>query len=84
MVHNQDSSDGSKADKLTKQQAKMLKEAGYDPEQLKKEVLGSKAKVTQFDLFMDENGDMFVKPKSGKGPGEPLGLNFKKIVGLCN
>ncbi|TVR27556.1 MAG: hypothetical protein EA390_13715 [Balneolaceae bacterium] len=31
------------------------------------------------DFYKKPNGDIVVKPKNGKGPGEPTGLNIKNI-----
>ena len=28
------------------------------------------------DLYKDKNGNVYEKPKGGKGPGEPIGLNL--------
>jgi len=56
-----------------------LKEAGVDPEQLKTETTGKK-KTGGVDLFKGPNGDICVKPKDGKGPGEPTGININDII----
>jgi hypothetical protein len=38
-------------------------------------VTGDK-KVSKYDLYKDRDGNISVKPKNGKGPGEPTGLNI--------
>jgi hypothetical protein len=78
IVHNAD--DGFR--KLNPYYKELLEAAGFDLETMKKEVLGSNAKVSKFDLFVDKEGNIVVKPKNGMGPGELLG-NFGKILGIC-
>lgn len=79
--HNGDKDDsdttkeGAQDKALTKGEIKRLKDAGEDIHKLKQEVMGSK-NVSQFDLFKTKNGDIVVKPKNGKGPSEPTGLNI--------
>jgi hypothetical protein len=34
---------------------------------------------SKYDLFKNQNGDVFVKPRSGTGPGEPTGINLKEL-----
>lgn len=60
--------------KLTPGEIKKLKEAGYDPEELK----GGK-RTGQRDLFKDKKGEIKVKPKDGSGPGEPLGIYINNL-----
>jgi Bacterial toxin 33 len=48
-----------------------------DPEQLKKDILGSNANIGKYDLYKDKKGNIYVKPKGNKGPGAPTGLNIK-------
>jgi hypothetical protein len=31
---------------------------------------------SKYDLFKDKDGNIFVKPKNGSGPGEPTGINI--------
>lgn len=31
------------------------------------------------DLFKDQDGDIYVHPKDGSGPGEPTGYNIYKL-----
>jgi RHS repeat-associated protein len=48
-----------------------LKEAGIDIHDLKPKKRGSR-----FDLFKDKKGNIYLKPKNGKGPGEPIHMNI--------
>jgi hypothetical protein len=59
---------------LTKGEIKKLKDAGFDPEELK----GGKA-TGKLDLFKDPKGNIIIKPKSGNGPGDPTGININNI-----
>jgi hypothetical protein len=78
MTNKEDSSsdDGDGADdkKLTPGEIKKLKEAGYDPEELK----GGR-RTGQWDLFKDKKGNITVKPKDGSGPGDPAGININDL-----
>lgn len=59
--------------KLSEGEIKKLQQAGENIEELK----GGKS-ASQYDLFKDpKTGEIYVKPKSGAGPGEPTGLNIK-------
>jgi hypothetical protein len=58
--------------KLTPGEIKKLKKAGYDPEELKDFNAGR-------DLFKDSKGNICVKPKNGKGPGDFLGININDL-----
>lgn len=62
--------------KLSKFIVDKMKAAGFDPHEIKKEVISKNAKVSRY-LFVEESGDIVVKPKTGVGPGEPTGLNVK-------
>ncbi|MBV9042735.1 MAG: hypothetical protein JOZ68_17160 [Acidimicrobiia bacterium] len=31
------------------------------------------------DLYVDDDGNVVVKPKGGKGPGEPVGVNLRDL-----
>jgi hypothetical protein len=33
----------------------------------------------KYDLYKDKSGNIIVKPKSGKGPGEYTGINLKDL-----
>jgi hypothetical protein len=57
---------------LTDDEIRRLKRGGEDIHALK----GGK-NASSKDLYKDRRGDIFVKPKGGKGPGEPTGLNIK-------
>jgi RHS repeat-associated protein len=54
--------------RLSDGEIKKLKNAGHDIHDLKPN--------SDFDLFKNRNGDIFVKPKSGIGPGDPTGINI--------
>ena len=53
--------------KLSKGEIKAPKDRGIDPHDLKPN--------SKFDLFKDKDGNIFVKPKNGAGPGDPTGIN---------
>jgi RHS repeat-associated protein len=57
--------------KLSPGQIKKLKEAGFDPHELK---LGAGE-----DLYTDSEGNIYAKPQDGTGPGEPIGINIKNL-----
>jgi len=57
--------------KLGKGEIKKLKDAGVDIHDTKSEKNAGKR-----DLYKNKKGDIFVKPKGGKGPGDPTGLNI--------
>lgn len=65
---------GSQDRKLSDGEIKRLKEAGYDIHELK----GGK-NASKYDLFKKPNGDIYVKPKSGNGPSDPLGININNL-----
>ncbi len=60
--------------RLSKGEIKLLTESGHHPHDLKPRKSGSK-----FDIFKDENGDLYVMPKDGSGPGDPLGININDL-----
>ena len=60
--------------RLSGGEVKKLDEAGHDVHELK----GGKNASKQ-DLFKDQKGNVYVKPKSGSGPGEPTGINLKDL-----
>ena len=67
--------DTGKQDKiLTPGDIKELKDRFIDPEDLK----GGR-KTGELDLYKKPNGDIVVKPKGGRGEGEPTGYNIKDI-----
>ncbi|HAS6045562.1 hypothetical protein D8T26_02900 [Vibrio vulnificus] len=51
-----------------------LKGQGVDPHDMKPKKNGSK-----YDLFKDRDGNIFVKPKKGNGPGEFTGFNIYNL-----
>jgi RHS repeat-associated protein len=53
--------------KVTEQE---LKEAGLDAHELKRGQKGT-------DIYKDREGNLYEKPKGGRGPGDPLGINIK-------
>ena len=60
--------------KLTQAEIQKLIDAGIDPEELK----GGKS-TGQWDLYKDSQGNIYIKPKGGSGPGEPTGVNINWI-----
>ncbi len=58
--------------KLSRGEIEALKRRGIDPHELKPN--------SKFDLFKNRNGDISVRPKGGKGPGDPTGLNIKDFL----
>jgi len=67
-------SDAYSKDNHRKLSDKELKDRGLDAEEIKKQI-GAKP-GGHFDLFVDKNGKIIVKPKSGIGPGEDTGYNL--------
>ena len=61
--------------RLSPGEIRALKGAGVDPEELK----GGKRTGSQ-DLYKDQKGNIYVKPKGGKGAGEPTGLNINDYL----
>ena len=66
--------DGSQDQRLSRGEIDALEDAGIDVHELK----GGKG-TGKLDLFKDKGGDIYVKPKSGDGPGESTGLNIKNF-----
>jgi len=60
--------------RLSSGEIQALKKAGINPERLKDNLGNSKS-----DLFKDGKGNIYIKPKSGNGPGEPTGINIKSL-----
>ncbi len=71
MLKKDDAENPEQMKKLGKGEIKKLKDAGVDIHELK-----GGGKVSRGDLFKNKKGDIFVKPKSGKGPGDPTGINI--------
>ncbi len=45
---------------------------------LDKDIHATKGKdSSRYDIYKDDKGNLYQKPKGGKGPGEPLDLNIK-------
>ncbi len=59
--------------KLTDGEIEALEEGGVDIHDLKDDVPGGASKG---DLYKDRNGDIYVKPKGGRGYGMETGLNI--------
>ncbi|KSV75915.1 hypothetical protein N185_15835 [Sinorhizobium sp. GW3] len=57
---------------LSPGEIKKLKKGGHDPHELK-EGFGP---PSHSDLYKDKQGNIYVKPKGGKGAGDPTGLNI--------
>ncbi|MFK7874147.1 MAG: polymorphic toxin type 33 domain-containing protein [Oligoflexales bacterium] len=47
-------------------------------ERIKQEIYG-KHNGSKYDLYKDRTGDLYVKPKGGRGPGEPTGYNIHDL-----
>jgi RHS repeat-associated protein len=63
--------------KLSPGEIQELKDKGYDPETIKDETFpGAGGKV---DLYKTPDGEIVVKGKGGVGPGEPTGINIKRL-----
>jgi hypothetical protein len=69
-----DERDPAQDKRLNKGEIKKLKKAGHDPHDLKPEYQGSR-----YDLFKDRQGNIYVKPRNGAGPGDPTGLNINNL-----
>jgi hypothetical protein len=54
--------------KLSKGEIDKLMEKGINPHSLKPD--------SKYDLFKDVDGNIYVKPKNGSGPGDPTGINI--------
>jgi Bacterial toxin 33 len=59
---------------LSNDETRKLKDANIDVHQLKGVKNSSKR-----DLFKDENGNIYVKPKGGQSEGEETGLNIREF-----
>lgn len=66
--------DGSQDKKLSNGEIDALQDAGIDVHELK----GGKG-TGKTDLFKDQEGNVYVKPKSGEGAGEGTGVNIKDL-----
>lgn len=61
--------------KLSPGEIKKLKDAGWDHADKGVNGKGGGPK----DLWKDKNGNVYEKPKSGSGPGEPIGVNLNNL-----
>jgi RHS repeat-associated protein len=59
---------------LTNGDIKILQNAGHDIHELK-----GNDNASKYDLYKDTAGNVYVKPKGGKGPGEETGINVKDL-----
>ena len=59
---------------LSKGEIKRLEDAGHDVHDLK----GGK-NASKYDLYKDRCGNIYVKPKGGRGPGEPINVNINDL-----
>jgi hypothetical protein len=66
-----DGRDGSQDQQLSKGEIGKLKKGNVDVHDLK-----GKENSSKRDLYKDKSGNIYVKPKGGKGSGEPTGLNI--------
>jgi hypothetical protein len=65
--------DGSRDRKLSNGEIQRLKDAGEDIHELKRDCEGGASKC---DLYKDRDGNIYVKPKGGRGAGDFTGLNI--------
>ncbi|MFF0541293.1 polymorphic toxin type 33 domain-containing protein [Nocardia thailandica] len=56
---------------LSKDDIKELKARGHDPHDIKPEP------PSRYDLYKDGKGNVYIKPKGGKGPGDPTGIRLR-------
>jgi len=61
-------------EKLSPAEIERLKDVGYDIHEEK----GRKG-ASRRDLYKDREGNVYVKPKGGRGPGEPLNINLNDV-----
>jgi RHS repeat-associated protein len=59
---------------LTGGDIKLLQGAGYDIHELK-----GGENASKYDLYKDKAGNVYVKPKGGKGPGDETGINLNEL-----
>ncbi|WP_446224821.1 polymorphic toxin type 33 domain-containing protein [Nocardia sp. IBHARD005] len=56
---------------LTDKDIRELKSRGHDPHDVKPEP------PSRYDLYKDGKGNVYIKPKGGKGPGDPTGIRLQ-------
>lgn len=55
-----------------------LKQNGIDTHELKRDMLGRKAPIAQYDIYVNKDtGELFIFGKGGKGVGIPTGEFIK-------
>jgi RHS repeat-associated protein len=59
---------------LSPGEIRKLQDAGHDVHGLK----GGK-NASKYDLYKDRCGNIYVKPKGGRGPGDPTGININDL-----
>ena len=78
ILYSKGKSDGKNNSKsIRKVNDNYLKQKGFDAHELKQDALGGKANISQYDIYQDANGDLWVYRKGGKGEGIPLYENIK-------
>lgn len=60
--------------RLSAGEIKQLQKAGHDVHEMK-----GGENASKYDLFKDKDGNVYVKPKDGKGPGEETGVNLNTL-----
>lgn len=59
---------------LTNEEIDRLKQGGEDIHKIK-----GKRNAAKRDLYKDQDGNIYVKPKGGQAPGEYTGLNINEF-----
>jgi hypothetical protein len=62
---------------LSKGDQRLLEEAGCSIHSIKRDFLGGN--FGHYDLYKDRAGNLYLKPKGGSGPGEPVGINLNDL-----
>ncbi|MBQ4524437.1 MAG: hypothetical protein IJA10_16075 [Lachnospiraceae bacterium] len=74
---SKDSGDLKKGN-FNKVEDRYLKQKGIDAYDLKKDFLGKKAPISQYDIYVNKDtGELFIFKKGGVGTGIPTGLFLK-------
>ncbi|MCM2351901.1 MAG: RHS repeat-associated core domain-containing protein, partial [Bacteriovoracaceae bacterium] len=60
---------------------KLQEETGRDPHGIKQDALGKKAPVSQWDIHIEDDGRITVRPKNGPGSPVDTGFDWNKING---
>ncbi len=70
--------DNNKRSNYEKINDNYLKRKGIDPHELKRELLGRKAKISRYDLYKDKStGQIHIFEKGGKGPSIETYINIR-------